>query len=163
MASAASALSVNFTTVFRRLRALERSTGAPLFEKEGELHQPTELGRALLAIAERTANDLLAVEINVQAGDPGLVGTIKLTSTRDIAGILLIPLLADFRPRHPRIVVELDSDDRIFDLGRREADMALRPTSRPPSNMVGIRIGALAVTAYAAHGLLKSAGPGALP
>ena len=156
MAKAADALSVNTTTIFRRLRALDRSAGSPLFEREADFYRPTELGRALLSIAERTENDLLAVEISAAAGDPSLGGTIKLTSTRDIAGVLLVPLLAAFRRQHREIVVELDSDDRIFDLNRREADMAVRPTLQPPTNMVGVRIGPLAVTAYATPGLLAS-------
>lgn len=163
MARAAEALSVNVTTVFRRLRDLERSAGAPLFEKEGEFYRPTELGHALLAIAERTENDLLAVEISAAAGDPRFGGTIKLTSTRDIAGILLVPLLADFRRAHPEITVELDSDDRIFDLNRREADMAVRPTRQPPASMIGIRTGPLAVTAYATPALLAASDPSNLP
>jgi DNA-binding transcriptional LysR family regulator len=163
MAKAGEVLSVNVTTVFRRLRAMDLAAGAPLFEKEGEFYRPTELGRALLSIAERTENDLLAVEISAAAGDPRFGGTVKLTSTRDIAGILLVPLLAEFRTLHPEITVELDSDDRVFDLSRREADMAVRPTRQPPPSMVGVRVGPLAVTAYAAPALLAAADPASLP
>jgi DNA-binding transcriptional LysR family regulator len=142
---------------------MNQSAGAPLFEKEGEFYRPTELGRALLAIAERTENDMLAVEISAAAGAPGFGGTVKLTSTRDIAGVLLVPLLATFRAQHPEITVELDSDDRVFDLNRREADMAVRPTREPPGSMVGVRICPLAITAYAAPQLLETGNADNLP
>jgi DNA-binding transcriptional LysR family regulator len=155
MAPAAQSLGLNVTTVFRRLKALEARTGAPLFERSANLYQATELGRAVLAIAERTDNELVELERRLSSGDPLLGGVVRLTTARDIASVLVIPMLADFKRKHPSISVELSSEDRLLDLMRREADMAIRPTSKPPESMIGIKVGPIAITAYATADLVK--------
>jgi DNA-binding transcriptional LysR family regulator len=50
---------------------------------------------------------------------------------------LLTPHLVAFRQCHPSIVVEFAVDNRIFDLSRREADVALRPQRPEEGNLWG--------------------------
>ncbi|MEQ9607903.1 MAG: LysR substrate-binding domain-containing protein, partial [Kiloniellaceae bacterium] len=54
--------------------------------------------------------------------------------------------------RYPEIVLELALDNRMLNLTRREADVALRPTRQPPETLAGRRVTGLASAVYANAG-----------
>ena len=70
---------------------------------------------------------------------------------------MLGPHLATFREKHPYIVVDLLATNNILDLHRRDADVAIRPTRQPESNLVGRRLCDIEFGVYAApeflHGM----------
>jgi DNA-binding transcriptional LysR family regulator len=71
---------------------------------------------------------------------------------------LLPPLLRTFASSCPDVEIELTIDNRLADLARRDADVALRATDRPPSTLVGRRISKIASAAYAQRGYLDRVG-----
>ena len=84
----------------------------------------------------------------------------RLTAPDDIAEVAVMPVLAHFRRRYPAITVELAVDNRMLNLTRREADIALRPTRRPPETLAGRRISGLASAVYAAAAAPQPPDPG---
>ncbi len=127
---AASALGVNHSTMFRRLNALERELGSKLFERLPEGYRPTRNGLRLVEAAERIETELLALDRELTGEDTRLTGEVRVTASQSLAFGVLPAEIARFNARHPGIVVELLADDRVYDLSRREADVALR-ASRP--------------------------------
>ena len=60
-----------------------------------------------------------------------LTGTIRVTSTEGIAYLVLTPLLEKFHARHPSLKVDVILTDRMLDLTKGEADVALRAGPLP--------------------------------
>jgi DNA-binding transcriptional LysR family regulator len=126
LSRAAKALAVDRNTVARRVAALEKELGIGLFERGPLGWNCTAAGQDLAALASRVEEDVLALTRHVDARDPGLSGTVRLTTTPHLAAALLVPGLPVLRERHPGLVLEIAAYQRAFDLTRREADLALR-------------------------------------
>ncbi|MGF1594761.1 MAG: LysR family transcriptional regulator [Kiloniellaceae bacterium] len=152
LAGAARRLRVNHSTVFRRLGAIEARLGTRLFERQGGSYVTTAAGEDLLRTAERVEAEVEALERRLSGQDLRLTGSLRLTAPDDLAEVVLMPLLAEFQRAYPDITVELVIDNRMLNLTRREADIALRPTHRPPETLAGRRIAGLASAAYVAAG-----------
>ena len=139
--SASRTLRVSQTTVARRIAALERALGYPLFEKRQAGYAMTPAGHDLLEQAEdveRSANRF--VEAAAGQGRE-LKGTVKITTEEIYAQGLLAPMLRDLHDRHPEIVIELDTSQKVVDLGSGAADIALRSSSTSqPAGLVGRRL-----------------------
>lgn len=157
LAGAARHLGVNHSTVFRRLAAIEARLETRLFERQGGSYVTTAAGEDLLRTAERVEAEVEALERRLSGQDLRLTGSLRLTAPDDIAEAVVMPLLAEFRRQYPDITVELAIDNRMLNLTRREADIALRPTRRPPEILAGRRIGALASAVYGAAGTAPDA------
>jgi DNA-binding transcriptional LysR family regulator len=156
MRKAAETLGVHQSTVFRRLEQLERDLGVRLFERLRDGYQPTPAGDELHTLARRTEDDLLLVENRLRGRDLRPSGLVRVTTTDTLLGSVLPPILAGFREQHPEVELEITISNQPFDLMRRDADVAIRPTSEPPQNVVGRRIATIAFAAYAAPSLPRS-------
>lgn len=133
LAAAARRLGQSQPTMGRRLRALEQSLGQTLFQRTGEGFVLTEEGAAVLADAERMEEAALAFERRVAGSGSELQGLLRLSSSDWFGTHILSPVLAEFAALHPRVVVELLTDARLFSLPRREADLVfrIRPFDEP--------------------------------
>jgi molybdate transport repressor ModE-like protein len=149
LAGAARRLKVNHSTVFRRLGAIEERLATRLFERKDGAYVTTTAGEDLLRTAERVEAEVEALERRLSGQDLRLTGALRLTAPDDIAEFVVMPALAEFQRDYPAITVELVIDNRMLNLTRREADIALRPTRQPPENLAGRRIAELSSAVYA--------------
>ncbi len=152
IAAAAEELGVNQTTVYRRLDALEADFGTRLFDRDAKGYALTVVGRDAVEHAERVEEEMLALERMVRGHDRQASGEVVVTLPESLLPALL-PALVAFGEAHPRIELALELHDRMFDLGRREADVAIRPSLQPPAEAVGRRIAAVAWTVYGVAGV----------
>jgi DNA-binding transcriptional LysR family regulator len=113
-------------TIGRRLRALEAALGNKLFQRTPRGFTLTDEGAALLPRAERMEEEALAIERQVSGQAQHLEGVLRITSIDWFGGYVLSPLLAEFMALHPRVTIELLTDQRFLSLSRREADLAFR-------------------------------------
>ncbi len=151
LAAAGERLGVNASTVFRMLQRLERGLGQALFERGRRGYQAGELARTLAAQAEQVEAALEAARTAAQA-QPGLAaGTVRITTTDTLLHGLLAPALAALHREQPRLHFELHTGNELASLTRRDADIALRATSKPPSHLIGRRVGPIRVALYAAR------------
>jgi DNA-binding transcriptional LysR family regulator len=156
LAAAGERLGVNASTVFRMLQRLERGLGQALFERGRRGYRAGELARTLASQAEQVEAALEAARAAAQA-EPGLAaGTVRLTTTDTLLHGLLAPALAALHREQPRLQFELHTGNELASLTRRDADIALRATARPPAHLIGRRIGPIRVAVYAArHGRIR--------
>lgn len=159
-AKAAESLAVTHTTVGRRLRALESRLGVRLFDRTPDGFVPTAAGQDLVAVAERMEGDVLAAEGRVLGRDAELRGGLRV-STMDMLYCGFSDLFASFVERYPRVDLTVTTPLARVSLTRREADVALRMTNRPPENLVGRKVGRLQFAVYAAESLVARVGEGA--
>ncbi len=140
LVAASAALGVNHSTVFRRLNALEKDLGAKLFERLAAGYQPTEAGHRLIAAAELMEEQALALDRELSGCDTRLSGKLRVTASETMGFRILTDEIAAFRKQHPGILVELAVDNRVYDLSRREADVALRATRPEQGDLFGRKL-----------------------
>lgn len=157
LAAAARTLGVNHSTVFRRLNAFETAVGARLFDRRPEGYGVTAEGAEMLVRATRIEEEVLALDRELSGRDSRLEGTVRVTTTDTVALGLLPPHLARFRQAQPGIEIELAVSNQMYNLSRREADVAIRPAKAPEGAMVGRRLAGIALAAYGARSYLDGA------
>jgi DNA-binding transcriptional LysR family regulator len=161
LAAAAQALGVNHSTMFRRLNAVEKALGSKLFERLATGYRPTESGLRLIETAERMETEALALDRDLTGRDTRLSGQLRVTCSETLGFKILTTEIARFNTLHPGIGIDLSVDNRVIDLSRREADVALRATRPSEGDLFGRKIadigwGLFASTAYVkTHGAPK--------
>lgn len=149
--AAAVALGVEQSTVSRRIAALETVLDTTLFERSHVGLRVTEVTESLLPRLERVEEELRAVLDAVRAHEPEVRGRVRLALTEALAAHYVIPqLLRPLRALHPHLEVDLLTSDLAADLGRREADLALRFFRPQGGDLITKRV-ALLRTALIAH------------
>jgi DNA-binding transcriptional LysR family regulator len=139
--AAGRALRVSQTTVARRIAALEEALGLPLFEKRQAGYTLTPAGDELVDRARQV--DLAASSFSEAAAAHArdASGTVRITTQEIFANTLLAPMLRELHEQHPEIVIEIDTQQELLDLGEGEADIGLRSTAQEaPAGVVGRRI-----------------------
>ena len=158
LAKAAAELSINATTVGRRLTNLEERVEARLFDRTPDGYVLTLTGRDLLPRAERMEAEALGVARAITGRDQRPVGSVRLSATEMIVTRFIAPHLARFRERYPELTLELECTNRVVSLGRREADVALRLARPREDDVVTRRLASVPVALYAAHRYLERCG-----
>ena len=136
--AAGRSLRTSQTTVARRIAALERALGVPLFEKRQAGYALTSAGEELLPLAERVELEAQRFADAAGARNRQLAGTVRITTEEVYAIILLAPYLLELHEKYPEILIEVDTSQAVRDLGAGEADIALRSTvGEQPAGIVG--------------------------
>lgn len=148
LAGAAILLKLDHSTVFRRLGALEKQLGLPLFERRRSAYQPTSTGEVVLQAALRMEEEVNGLERRLQGRDIAPSGEIRVTTADSLLMALLNPLFARFRQAYPDIRLDVVVGNMALNLSRRDADIAIRATDQPPETLVGRRIGQIAWALY---------------
>lgn len=164
LAAAGERLGVDASTVFRALQRLERAIGQRLFERSRAGYAVTELALALAEQAEHIESALEAARSASQADPTRVAGSVRLSTTDTILHALVAPALRALQPLQPALSYEIHTGNELTNLTRRDADLAVRATRRPPPHLIGKRLGPIRLAVYAARGArLKrlSAGEGA--
>ena len=154
LSRAARRLGVDRNTVARRVAALEAELGIALFERGPQGWTRTSAGEDLAALASRVEEDVLALTRHADARDRAVAGTVRLTSASHVAARLLAPALPALRARHPSLVLELAVDQRMLDLTRREADLAVRMGRPRDAGLVMRKLSDVAYRFYASAAYL---------
>jgi DNA-binding transcriptional LysR family regulator len=141
LSGAARALGVTQPTVGRHVSALEKSLGLALFTRSQTGLLPTEAAESLRIYAESMRSMTAALERAAASQGAGVSGTVRVTAS-DVMGVeVLPPIIAELRDRYPDLAVELVLTDRVQDLLRREADIAVRMLRPRQELLVARRIG----------------------
>lgn len=137
LSAAGKALRIDPATVGRRISRLEDSLGARLFVKSPQGYALTETGARLVPRAEAAEAALRGLDEAAEAPE-GLTGQIRLGAPDGCANYLLPQVLAQMCDRHPGLEVQLVALPRVFNLSKREADMAIG-VSRPEAGRLVVQ------------------------
>lgn len=109
--AAADELGISQPAVSAQIRSLEERVGERLLDRHGRGASVTETGRVL----ERYARRMIALqdELDRELGETGerISGLLEIGSSTGPGEVLLPPLLAEFRERHPEVRVSLIVSD----------------------------------------------------
>lgn len=146
---AAALLGDSQPTLSRRLARLEATLGQALFERTPRGLLPTPTGRALLEPARRMRQQVARMALSLERQARTLAGTVRISASDMVSQYLLLPVLRTLREAHPEIQFELVPDDRVVDLLRREADIAVRMFRPREPGLIVRRLSDLPVGLYA--------------
>ncbi|MBL9055817.1 MAG: LysR family transcriptional regulator [Rhodobacteraceae bacterium] len=130
-------LKIDPATVGRRIARLEEAVAARLFVKSPQGYGLTEAGGRLIVHAER-AEAALEGATEALDGPEGLTGLIRLGAPDGCANYLLPQVLAGICDANPGLEVQVVALPRVFNLSRREADMAIG-VSRPEAGRLTVQ------------------------
>lgn len=155
LSGAARALGVNHATVSRALDRAEKALGTQLFVRLATGLEATEAGQRAVARAAMIEAEVLRLETDLAARDEAANGPLRLTAPPLILQSGLAEDLAAFHKAHPGIDLSVLGQDRVLDLHRREADVAVRVTRSPAESLWGRQITAQRAGWFASERLLR--------
>ena len=150
LAEAGERLGVDASTVFRSLQRIERGLGQALFERSRAGYQALELAQTLAEHAEHLEVSLESARSAAQMLPDQVSGALRITSTDTVLHALVAPALRDLMAVHPLLTYELHTGNELANLTRRDADIAVRATKRPPQHLVGKHVGPIRVALFGA-------------
>lgn len=156
IAAAARELSVNRTTVLRRISTFQENLNCRIFERGDHGYMLTPEAEKILDAAQEVENTLFDMQRQIAGRELRLEGELRVTTTDTLVASLIGPHLASFHRKHPHIVVEVIMTNRILDLSRREADIAIRPTQSLEEPLVGRRVADVHFGIYASPSYLDT-------
>jgi DNA-binding transcriptional LysR family regulator len=140
LSAAARSLGVNHATVFRRISSLEKNLGVRLFDRFPDGYVLTAAGEEMVNSVSRIDERITSLSFRISGHDHRLTGTLRVSTTDSLGFILLQPHLYQFHQKYPQIRLELITNNEFFNLTRRHADVAIRPTRSPPEGLVGRKV-----------------------
>ncbi len=155
---AARLLGTTQPTVGRQIAALEEELGVVLFERLGRGLSLTPTGLELIEPL-RTMDEAAHQFSRMATGQSlSLDGVIRISAGEVTAAHALPPIVAEIRALHPAITIEIVATNQVSDLGRREADIAVRNFRPSEENLVARKIREDTAYLYATPDYLESLG-----
>ena len=143
LAQAAQRLGADASTIFRGAQRIEKALGQRLFERGRQGYLPTEPMLAIAGHAERIETELEAARAAALRPLSEVAGRVRVTTTDSVLRGLVLPCLPALAQQHPALRLELLSTNELVSLTRRDADLALRATPKPPDHLVGRHLGTI--------------------
>jgi DNA-binding transcriptional LysR family regulator len=153
LSAAARVLKVTQPTVGRRLRTLEQSLSARLFERLPDGFVPTPAGAELLPLAEEMERTADALQRRQATLADRVSGTVRLSIFEHMAQFLT-DHIRDLRAHLPEIEIELAVAHQNANLSKREADIVLRECLPESTGLIARKLGQVAYAVYGEAGLI---------
>lgn len=118
-------LKLDAATLGRRIARLEERMAVRLFAKGPQGYALTEAGTRLVPHAEAAEQALAAAAEDLRAGASGLSGQVRIGAPDGCATFVLPQVVAQMTADHPGLEVQIVALPRVFNLSKREADMAI--------------------------------------
>jgi DNA-binding transcriptional LysR family regulator len=158
LSGAARALGITQPTVGRHVAALEQALGVALFTRSPGGLMPTELALAMRAHAEAIESTVASLQRTASSQGEGVRGVVRVSSSEVVGVEILPPIVARLREAHPELKIELVLTNRVQDLLRREADIAVRMVRPRQEQLVARRIGQIELGFHARKEYLARCG-----
>ena len=133
-------------TVGRRIARLEDRLNRRLFTRSHQGYALTDEGARLLPHVIEAETALIAATQDTGTGEAGLSGQIRIGAPDGCANYLLPQVVAAICAENPALDVQIIALPRVFNLSRREADMAIG-VSAPQSGRLSVQ----KITDYRLH------------
>jgi DNA-binding transcriptional LysR family regulator len=158
LSGAARALGVAQPTIGRHVAALEKALRLALFTRSPTGLLPTEAALALRPHAEAMESTAAALERAAASQGDGIRGVVRITASDMIGVEVLPPIVGRLHDEHPQLKIELVLTNRVQDLLRREADIAVRMTLPRQEALIARRIGQIELGLHATQQYLARRG-----
>lgn len=151
-------LGLSQSAVSRQISALEQSINQNLFYRHARGLTLTQAGEMLYETVREVFAKLSAAENMLTDNRDQAEGDLKITTTPSFGSVWLVPRLKHFMQMHPGIKVTLDLSERMLDLSRGEADLAIRFKRPTNQDLIQRHIATIHAHLYAAPEYLSQYG-----
>ncbi len=140
ISQAGSELGLSAAVASAQLNKLEQSLGVRLLHRSTRRVALTDEGKAFLPHAEDVLASVEAAQEVIGGAGSEPAGTLRIAASASFGRMHLIPALAAFNLRYPKINVDLRLSDTIVDLIEGGFDMAIRIAALPDSTLVARKL-----------------------
>ena len=158
LSAAARTLGLTQPTVGRQVEALEQALGLALFTRSLHGLAPTEAATELRPHAEALEASSEALLRAASGRGQDWRGTVRVTASEIIGGEVLPAIIGKLQGAHPGLVIELVLSNRVEDLLRRDADIAVRMVRPTQGPLVARHIGQVRLGLFAHRDYLRRHG-----
>ncbi|MFL6680369.1 MAG: LysR family transcriptional regulator [Burkholderiaceae bacterium] len=158
LSAAGRALGMAQPTVGRHVDSLEAALQLKLFTRSFDGFAPTDAALELKPYAASLAATAAALRRVATSHGDGVRGTVRLTASEIVSSEVLPPILADLREAHPELVIELVPSNKVENLLRRDADIAVRMAAPSQDALVARRVATIEVGLHAHRRYLERHG-----
>jgi len=137
VSAAARGLGVNHATVLRRIAAFEEAHGTEVFERSQQGYRLRPDRADVIEAARQAALALGRVSHLLRADGAGEGDVLRLTSTDTLCTTLLASGIGRISAAMAPHRISLVSSNAHLDMGRLQADLAVRPALERPEGMAG--------------------------
>ena len=149
LSAAGRAMGMTQPTVGRHIDSLEAALELKLFTRSFDGFAPTDAALELKPYAANLSATAAALRRVATSQGDGVRGTVRLTASEIVSNEVLPPILADLRDAHPALVIELVPSNKVENLLRRDADIAVRMTTPSQDALIAKRVASIAVGLHA--------------
>jgi DNA-binding transcriptional LysR family regulator len=125
-------------SVSKTVQLLEQKLGTRLFHRTTRRCSLTEEGQRLLESVKPNLEGLLSALASTAQASGSDRGVVRISAPRAIGRWILLPLLVEYRERHPDVEFELVLEDSSPDLVEARIDLAFR-AGPPPEGQFAVR------------------------
>ena len=161
--AAGRALGMAQPTIGRQVAALEQELDVLLFERVGHGLELTATGLDLLEHVRAMGEAAGRVSLTAAGQSISLEGSVCISASQITSTFSLPPIIAELRSLYPGIEVEIVATNDASDLGRREADIAIRSFRPTQSELVARKVRDDCARLYASPEYLSKIGDPTTP
>ena len=138
--AAANKMQVSKAHVSRQIQHLEKRLDAQLFVRTTRQVSLTEVGRAFYLRCRNILGNLNEAEQAIQELQEQPQGRLRLSVIGAFSEQYITPAAVEYMSRFPRMVVELDFNNRVVDLVAEGYDLAIRSGALRDSSLIAKRL-----------------------
>ncbi|MEK9817514.1 MAG: LysR family transcriptional regulator, partial [Limnobacter sp.] len=132
------------SAISKQVQALEADVGALLLVRSTRSHSLTEAGRLYYQRCRQVLDTLEEARSEVHRAEHEVSGLLRVAAPVAFGRIHIVPRLAAFYERYPRMRIDLQLDDSFVDLVAAGIDVAFRVGELKDSRLIARRIGSVA-------------------
>jgi DNA-binding transcriptional LysR family regulator len=161
--AAATAAGVTPAAVSRSVSRLEERMGVRLFVRTTRQIRLTDAGRTYFEQCRDALAQLVDAERQATGEQSAPAGKLRISMPTPYAHYRVLPLLPEFRARHPQIQVDVHISNRNIDFAEESYDLAIRGRAPDESNLIARKLEDAELVVVATPGYLARAGTPASP
>jgi DNA-binding transcriptional LysR family regulator len=151
-------LGLDKARVSRLVSALETRVGSTLFLRTTRMVRPTAEGEALALRVGGPLAELTRAVTGVSDRSLGPSGEVVLSTTSELARLLIAPHLLGFRLRYPGIHLTISTSETMVDLAAGQADLGVRVGKPGSKELVARKLTDLEAGFFASPAYLERRG-----
>lgn len=151
LSAAARALGSTQPTVGRQVSSLEKDLGVTLFERAGRALVITSAGQDLLEHVQDMGDAASRISMVASGQSQDVAGTVSITASDLLAAGFLPPVLRKLRDDAPGINIDVVASNRLENLTRRDADIAIRHVQPDQPDLIAKRLTDFTAAFYASQ------------
>lgn len=138
--AAASQIGMSTSLASRHVSALERALSVKLLNRSTRKLSLTEAGSVFYEHCARIVQEAELAEQRLTQTQSEPAGLVKVTAVPAFAVRHILPALAEFHRKYPKVQVKLFCSNRTLDLGNEGFDLGIRVSGAPAAHLVARKL-----------------------